>query len=47
MQDDFGESPLIATARFGHTSTCEVLLDHGANIDFQNKVRALYSASVV
>ena len=45
MQDKLGETALITAAGRGHTSTCRVLLDHGANIDLQNKV--IYQSSYI
>ena len=37
-QDEYGDTPLIAACRRGHVETARILLDHGANVDHQNKV---------
>ena len=39
MQDEFGETALIAASHQGHLSTAALLLDHGADVNKQNKVR--------
>ena len=39
VQDDkLGETPLICASVHGYVSVCEVLLEQGATVDFQNKV---------
>ena len=35
---EFGESPLIAAAAEGHLETCQLLLQQGAKVNYQNKV---------
>ena len=42
MQDEFGESPLIQASYHGHVATCRLLIERGATVDYQNKVRLLY-----
>ena len=42
MQDEFGESPLIKASYCGHVATCRLLIERGATVDYQNKVRLLY-----
>ena len=42
MQDEFGETALIAAINKGHLSTAALLLDHGADVNKQNKVRLLF-----
>ena len=42
MQDEFGETALIAASREGHLTTAALLLDHGADVNKQNKVRLLF-----
>ena len=39
MQDDIGNTPLVAAIHQGHTHIVEVLLKHGANVNYRNKVR--------
>jgi ankyrin repeat protein len=43
MQDAYGDgnTPLIMTCQCGHVETARVLLDHGAVVDYQNKVTSL------
>ena len=41
MQDEFGNTALIAASQEGHLSTAALLLDHGADVNKQNKVRLL------
>ena len=38
IQDEDGNTALIEACRGGHAEAASVLLDHGANIDYQNKV---------
>ena len=38
MQDGDGNIALIKACRNGHVETARVLLDHKANIDYQNNV---------
>ena len=43
MQDDnIGESPLITASIHGHTALCKLLIERGAMVDNQSKVRLLY-----
>ena len=42
MQDEFGETALIAASQEGHLTTAALLLDHGADVNKQNKVRLLF-----
>ena len=39
MQDDLGSTPLMAAIQKGDTHIVEVLVEHGANVNYQNKVR--------
>ena len=38
VQDEDGDTALIQACRGGHLETVKVLLDHGAIVDYQNKV---------
>ena len=38
MQDEDGDTALIEACAGGHVETARILLDHGANVDHQNKV---------
>ncbi len=40
MQDGDGNTALIMTCERGCVETARVLLDHGANVDYRNKVKA-------
>jgi ankyrin repeat protein len=40
MQDGNGDTPLIKACQRGHVETARVLLDHGAVVDCQNKVKS-------
>ena len=42
MQNEFGNTALIAAVEQGHISTAALLLDHGADVNKQNKVRLLF-----
>ena len=42
MQNEFGETPLIAAVNKGHLSTAALLLLFGADVNKQNKVRLLF-----
>ena len=35
---ELGESPLITAAVYGHLETCQLLLQQGAKVNYQNKV---------
>ena len=39
MQDQLGDTPLMAAIHLGHTHIFEVLVIHGANVNYRNKVR--------
>ena len=39
VQDDDGNTALIEASQNGHAETARVLLDHGANVHYQNRVR--------
>ena len=42
MQDEFGDTALIAAVNQGCLTTAALLLDHGADVNKQNKVRLLF-----
>ena len=42
MQDEHGETALIAASGEGHLETAKLLLQRGALVNFQRKVRVLY-----
>ena len=42
VQNEFGETPLIAASHQGHLTTAALLLDHGADVNKQRKVRLLF-----
>ena len=37
-QDEWGNTALMEACRGGHVETARILLDHGANVDYQNGV---------
>ena len=39
MQDNLGDTPLMAAIHQGHTHIVEILVKHGANVNHRNKVR--------
>ena len=41
MQDDFGGTALGITSQEGHVDVARLLIERGAAIDYQNKVRAV------
>ena len=41
-QNEFGDTALIAAVDQGHITTAALLLDHGADVNKQNKVRLLF-----
>ena len=41
LQDKWGNTALSRACACGHVETARVLLDHGANVDYQNKVAKL------
>ena len=42
MQDKHGETALMTASADGHLETAKLLLQRGASINFQRKVRELY-----
>ena len=42
MQNDIGDSPLITASGHGHVALCKLLIERGATVDNQTKVRLLY-----
>ena len=42
IQDEHGETALIAAVNQGRLTTAALLLDHGADVNKQNKVRLLF-----
>ena len=42
MQDEFGETALFAASDQGCLTTAALLLDHGADVNKQRKVRLLF-----
>ena len=42
MQNEFGNTALIAAISQDHISTAALLLDHGADVNKQDKVRLLF-----
>ena len=45
MQNEFGDTALIAASYQGHIECATVLLKHRADVNYQNKVRLLYAGS--
>ena len=45
MQNDFGNTPLMAAVQEGHTLIVENLVKNQANVNFQNKVTPLITNS--
>ena len=45
MQDEFGETALIAAINKGHTDVVENLINAGANVNYRTKVRSLTTIS--
>ena len=45
MQDDFGDTALVAAVDKGHTEIVEILVKAGANVNFRNKVKPLMTIS--
>ena len=41
MQDDFGSTVLGIASQEGHVDVARLLIERGAPIDYQNKVRAV------
>ena len=46
MQNEFGDTALMAASKRGHIECATVLLEHRANANYQNKVRWLYICKV-
>ena len=46
MQDIFGETALMAASQQGRIECATVLLKHRADVNYQNKVRLLYTCGV-
>ena len=42
MQDDLGQTAIIAAVGNGHLDVSTLLLEHGAVVNYQDKVRLLY-----
>ena len=42
MQNEYGETALIVACGEGHVATAALLIEKGATVDYQNKVRLLY-----
>ena len=41
IQNDFGETALVAAVRQGHLHIAEILVENGADVNYRYKVRAL------
>ena len=41
MQDDFGLTALVVASHEGHVDVARLLIERGAAIDYQSKVRAV------
>ena len=41
MQEDFGDTALMAAVHQGYLHIAEILVKNGADVNFRNKVRAL------
>ena len=39
MQNKYGETALFGACQQGQAETARVLVDHGANVDYKNKVK--------
>ena len=46
MQDHLGFTALGAACSYGHVNVVQLLINRGAAIDYQNKVRLLLQCSV-
>ena len=42
MQDECGETALFGASQEGHYDPAALLIDHGANVNYLDKVRPLY-----
>ena len=47
MQNDFGETALVAAVNEGHLHIAEILVKNGADVNYRNKVRALIPGTLV
>ena len=47
MQDDLGFTALGAASQEGHVEVTRLLIERGATIDYQNKVRAVITVQYV
>ena len=47
VQDDFGETALVAAVGQGHLHVAETLVKNGANVNYRNKVRVLIPVAQV
>ena len=47
VQDDFGETALVAAVGQGHLHVAEILMKNGADVNYRNKVRALIPVTQV
>ena len=45
LQDDFGETALVAAVSLGYTHIADILVKNGANVNYLDKVRALITIS--
>ena len=41
MQDDFGDTALVAAVTEAHLHVAEILVKNGADVNYRNKVRGL------
>ena len=42
MQNEYGNTALLGACGEGHVTTAALLIEKGATVDYQNKVRLLY-----
>ena len=47
MQNDFGETALVAAVGQGNLHVAEILAKNGADVNYRNKVRALIPGTLV
>ena len=47
VQDDFGDTALLAAVNEGHLHVAEILVKNGADVNYRNKVRALIPGTQV
>ena len=45
LQNDFGETALMAAVDQGHTHIADILVRNGANVNYWDKVRVLITIS--